>query len=91
MDENRTSANIGVAGTGILQPLHTDEILFPCTADLVIGTTGGTFIDNDTGEVRGNGEMRWVQDAAVGLCGRSVTIGFGPVEDGFITRVSIGQ
>ena len=91
VDENRTSANIGVAGTGILQPLHTDEILFPCTADLVIGTTGGTFIDNDTGEVRGDGDMRWAQDAAVGLCGRRVTFGFGPVDNGFITRLTIGQ
>ncbi len=91
VDEHRTSVNIGVAGTGILQPLHTDEILFPCTVDLVIGTTGGTFIDNDTGEVRGDGDRRWAQDAAVGLCGRSVTFGFGPVDDGFITRLMIGQ
>ena len=91
VDEHGTSVNIGVAGTGILQPLHTDEILFPCTADLVIGTTGGTFIDNDTGEVRGDGDMRWAQDAAVGLCGRSVTFEFGPVADGFITRLTIGQ
>jgi len=90
-DEHSTSVSIGVAGTGILQPLHTDEILFPCTVDLVIGTTGGTFIDNDTGEVRGDGDMRWAQDAAVGLCGRSVMFGFGPVDDGFITRLTIGQ
>lgn len=91
VDEHRTSVSIGVAGTGILQPLDTDEVLFPCTADLVIGTTGGTFIDNDTGEVRGDGDIRWVQDAAVGLCGRKVTFGFGPVDDGFITRLTVGQ
>ena len=91
IDEYGTSASIGVAGTGILQPLHSDEVLFPCTADLVIGTTGGTFIDNDTGEVRGTGDMRWSRDASVGLCGRRVTFGFGPVDDGFITRLTIGQ
>lgn len=91
VDEHRTSANIGVAGTGILEPLRSDETLFPCTADLVIGTTGGTFIDNDTGEVRGRGDMRWSQDAAVGLCGRRVTFGFEPVDDGFTTRMTIGQ
>lgn len=91
VDEHRTSANIGVAGTGILEPLRSDETLFPCTADLVIGTTGGTFIDNDTGEVRGRGDMRWSQDAAVGLCGRSVTFRFEPVDDGFTTRMTIGQ
>ena len=91
VDEHRTSVSIGVAGTGILQPLRSDEILFPCTADLVIGTTGGTFIDDDSGEVRGEGDMRWSQDAAVGLCGRRVTFGFGPVDDDFITRLTIGQ
>lgn len=91
VDDHRTNANIGVAGTGILEPAHSDAIVFPCTEDLVIGTTGGTFIDNDTGEVRGTGDRRWAQAKAIGLCGRAVTFEFAPDDQGFITRMTIGQ
>ena len=91
VDDHRTNANIGVAGTGILEPAHSDAIVFPCTEDLVIGTTGGTFSDNDTGEVRGTGDRRWAQAKAIGLCGRTVTFEFAPDDVGFLTRMTIGQ
>lgn len=91
VEDYRTNANIGVAGTGILEPAHSDAIVLPCTEDLVIGTTGGTFSDNDTGEVRGTGDRRWAQAKALGLCGRAVTFEFAPDNAGFITRITIGQ
>ena len=91
VDDHRTNASIGVAGTGLLEPAHSDAIVFLCTEDLVIGTTGGTFIDNDTGEVRGTGDRRWVQAKAIGLCGRTVTFEFAPDDVAFLTRMTIGQ
>jgi len=88
--DNLVTADLGVAGTGILEPFDTDALLLPCTPDLVIGTTGGTFSDNETGEVRGVGERRWVQAAAVGFCGREVVFDYAAEGEGFLTRITVG-
>lgn len=87
--ENLVMADLGVAGTGILEPFDTDTLLLPCTPDLVIGTTGGTFSDNGSGEVRGVGDPRWVQAAAVGFCGREVIFDYAVEGDEFLTLLTV--
>ena len=54
-EDYKVTNSIGVAGTGIVQPLRADAITFPCTESLTLGTTGGSFSDNETGEARGVG------------------------------------
>jgi hypothetical protein len=89
-DGNLVTANIGVAGTGIVQPLQEDIIDFPCTSTLTIGTQGGTFLDNNSGEVRGAGPPRWAQEGPLSLCGRFVTFVFSKNGEVFQTDLIIG-
>ena len=89
-EENLISANIGVAGTGIVRPLTNDWIELPCTENLILGTAGGTFSDNDSGEVRGTGNTRWARAAALGLCGTVVTFVFAGDGETFSTTVRVG-
>lgn len=90
---NRITASIGVAGTGILQPANQDTIEFPCTPTLTLGTLGGSFVDNETGEPRGTGTARWAQEQPLGLCGGVVTFVYSSndeQDDAFRTRLFIG-
>lgn len=89
--ENLWTASVGVAGTGIIQPLGVDEIEFPCTDNLTIGTAGGTFLDNDTGDVVGIGTTRWVGEGQLGLCGSLVTFDFSRRADQFTTDLRISN
>ncbi len=87
---NRITANIGVAGTGIIEPMDADSIEFPCTATLTLGTTGGSFADNETGEPRGVGTPRWAQQGPLGLCHGVVTFEFSGDGVDFRTALTIG-
>ena len=87
---NRITASIGVAGTGILEPGKEDSIEIPCTQTLTLGTSGGRFLDNDTGEVVGHGTPRWVQEHPLGLCDSVVTVVFTSNENGLVTRLFVG-
>jgi hypothetical protein len=90
-EANRVTASIGVAGTSIVQPLRVDAITFTCTEHLTMGTTGGSFLDNETGQARGIGTMRWVQEGPLGLCGHVVTFEFRPDGEGFVTLAMVGD
>lgn len=89
--ENLVTSSIGVAGTGILEPLSEDTLDFPCTSDLVLGSLGGSFLDNETGDLLGEGEPRWAQDSALELCGREVLFEFSSVAGEFSVRISIND
>jgi len=91
--EHLVVASIGVAGTGILQPQKEDVIQVPCAENLTLGTLGGRFTDNETGEARGTGTSRWVQQGPVELCGSIVTLEFsaGESEGQFSTWLTIGK
>ena len=91
VEQNLVTASIGVAGTGILEPLRDDTLEFPCTEQLVVGTLGGTFLDNETGEERGTGVARWARDTALGLCGHKILFEFSNEFGTFTTRVAIGD
>ena len=88
-EEHRLTASIGIAGTGIIQPFHEDAITFPCTGDLTVGTSGGRFSHNETGEAAGAGTSRWAQEAPLGLCGRVVTFEFFARGEGFGTTLTV--
>lgn len=89
VEATAASAGIGVAGTGIIQPLDDDLIIFPCTANLSMGTAGAIFLDNDSGETRGVAAMRWLQDRPLNLCGRLVAFEFAGTEGNFTVSVSV--
>ena len=91
LPENLVTASIGVAGTGIVQPQKDDVIELPCTDNLTIGTQGGRFTDNETGEPRGTGAPRWVQEGPVELCGSIVSFEFsaGESDGDFNTTLTV--
>jgi hypothetical protein len=86
---NEITANLGVAGTGLLIPGATDVLEIPCDASLVIGTAGGVFVDNETGETTGRGVPRWLDATSAGLCGAIVGFTFAASGDTFLTSVEI--
>lgn len=87
---NRYTTGIGVAGTGIVQPSQFDFVRdFPCSPSLILGTSGGEFLDNDTGEGLGVSPPRWVEASALGFCGGAVTFTFSSENGEFLTSISI--
>jgi len=89
VEQNSVTINIGIAGTGLLFPGATDILELPCNANLIIGTAGGKFLDNETGELLGRGQPRWLDATSVGLCGAIVGFTFEPVGDTFVTNVEL--
>lgn len=91
VEEHRVTASLGVAGTGIVQPLREDVITLPCTPSLTVGVLGGRFLDNETGEFRGTGVQRWLQEGPLSLCGSTVTFEYSGAGDAFTTTVRIAD
>ncbi len=87
----RVRTGIGVAGTGIIEPLNDDTVQFACGPNLALGTTGGLFLDNESGAQRGVGAQRWAQDEALGLCGSTIVFEFVSNGNGFDTIVRLGN
>ncbi len=88
-EPHQVTASIGLAGTGIIQPIHEDVREFPCSTTLSIGTSGGEFLDAETGEPRGSGERRWLQHGPLKLCGSMVTFVYAGSVGQFTTAVEI--
>jgi hypothetical protein len=91
IEENAVTASLGVAGTGLLVPGSTDVLEIPCNDNLIVGTAGGEFLDNETGETTGRGEPRWLEATSTGLCGAIVGFTFDISGDTFITTVELRQ
>ena len=89
--ENLVTASIGVAGTGIIQPLSEDMIQYSCSPGLTIGTAGGSFMDYETGEPRGSGTPRWVEEGPLALCGGVVTFEFAGEGTDSSTILTVGR
>lgn len=81
---NRIQVGIGVAGTGIMLSGTADAIEVPCTDDLVLGTTGGTFKDPDLGTALGTGDVRILTEGLVFDCGDTLTFTYAE-DDGEFT------
>jgi len=88
-DNNRFTASVGIAGTGIVEPLSQDIIEYPCTDNLTLGTLGGRFVDNETGELQGIGHPRWAQQGPLSLCGSVVTFEYLRNGSEFITKLQV--
>jgi len=88
-EENLVTASLGVAGTGLLIPGATDVLEIPCNGNLIVGTAGGEFLDNETGETTGRGVPRWLEATSTGLCGAIVGFTFDVNGDTFITTVEL--
>jgi hypothetical protein len=87
--DHQVTQSIGFAGTGILQPGSFDLIEFPCTPSLSIGTSGGNFVDFESGEPRGRGVARWAQEGPLALCGAAVSFDFAFDGTDFTTALDI--
>ena len=83
--------NIGVGGGGRLAPATSDTIELDCVPGLLLGTTGGTFVDNESGDERGRGDERWVQEGAQFSCGATIVFEFAGAGDAFSTGLLIGN
>lgn len=80
---NAFSDGIGFLSMGILMPGDTVTRLFECTDALILGTAGGEFLDDETGEPIAQGSA--VRFAALGPqfgCGSVVTFEFVVDDDG---------
>ncbi len=80
---------LGVANQAIVEARKQDWISVPCGAALTVGTTGGTFLDEESGEIRGVGTARWAQEDAQFSCGAVVVFEYAPGGDGFTTTLLI--
>jgi hypothetical protein len=87
--ENLVTASLGIAGTGLIEPGEKDEITLDCDENLIFGTEGGLFLDNESGDERVNGERRWVEQRALGVCGGTVTFVFTREGESFRTRLTV--
>ena len=87
--DHQVTQSIGFAGTGIIQPGSFDLIEFPCTPSLSIGTSGGNFVDFESGEPRGRGVARWAQEGPLALCGAAVSFDFAFDGTNFTTALDI--
>lgn len=87
--QNFYTNDIGVAGTGVLEPRVIDEIEIECTETMTIGTTGGRFLDNESGDHRGVGTSRWLQEGPLALCDGLVIFVYRNDESGFHTTVVV--
>jgi hypothetical protein len=87
--ENIYTNGVGLAGSGLMAPVSADDVEVPCFADLVIGTPGGEFLDDETGESLGSGPRRILQQGLVFDCGAEITLTFRETEDGYTTTVEL--
>jgi hypothetical protein len=80
---------LGVANQAIVEARKQDWISVQCGDFLTVGTTGGTFLDAESGEIRGVGTARWVQEGAQFGCGAVIVFEYAPDGDGFTTTLLI--
>lgn len=71
------TSSIGVAGSGIVGPQSDDEIEINCADNLIIGTLGGEFLDDNSGKVVGQGDQsRWLVFGGQFDCGATITYSY---------------
>lgn len=87
--ENIFTNGVGLAGSGLMAPVSSDDVRIDCASGLVIGTPGGEFIDDETGESLGTGPSRILVQGLVFDCGAEITLTFRQTENGFTTTVEL--
>jgi len=97
VDENRIGRGnavdgqgIGQANQGILNSGEQDAIAFPCGQSLAVGTNGGIFLDEETGEVQGQGANSvWAAEGAQFFCGATIVFEYSAEGSTFATNLLI--
>ncbi len=87
----RILQGIGTGGSGRLAPGQEDSIKLDCSEDLALGTAGGTFVDNETGDERGRGNQQWLQGGGQFSCGKTFIFQFAGSGSSFTTEILIGS
>lgn len=82
--------NIGVGGRGVIAPGETDSIAVDCGAGLILGTLGGLFVDNESGDELGTGTRRWIQEDAQFSCGATIVLEYTTEGDTYRTDLLLG-
>lgn len=88
--DNLSLAGIGLGSNGRLAPGVQDIIEVACADGLILGTTGGVFIDPETGEELGVGTQRWVMQGAQFDCGETIVFEYRRDGDVFSTTLGFG-
>lgn len=86
-DGNLETAGIGNAATGILIAGESDQIAFPCSDHLAIGTLGGEFLDPNLGSPLGQGPPRFVQSRYQFDCGATLVFEYNQTTGGYTTHI----
>ena len=81
LDANLVTANIGLAGRGVIDAGQTDEIELPCTNAQTIGTRGGEFLDSESGESAGTGQQRIFALGEQYNCEETITFIYRGIDD----------
>ena len=88
--DNLSLAGIGLGSNGRLGPGVQDIVEVTCADGLTLGTTGGTFIDPETGEELGFGTQRWVMQGAQFDCGETIVFEYRHNGDAYSTALGFG-
>ena len=54
---------------------------------MALGTTGGHFVDEESGADRGDGVQRWLQEGAQFTCGAEIVFEYSSLGDGAFNTV----
>ncbi len=76
--EKRIVGNLGFAGTGLIPANQSDTTELACSNATVVGTLGGRFIDQDSGQEVAHGEQRLYRIGEGYSCGDTITFRFQP-------------
>ncbi|MHC4442081.1 MAG: hypothetical protein ACYTA5_05750, partial [Planctomycetota bacterium] len=82
---NQVTADIGFAGTGLIPAGKSDEITLDCAAARTLGTLGGRFVNENTGEQVGTGQQRAFSIDLQYSCGDTLSIIYQATSNGYQT------
>jgi hypothetical protein len=87
--EKRIIGNLGFAGTGLIPAGQVDTTEIACTNAVVVGTLGGRFIDQESGQEIAHGTQRLYRIGEGYACGDTITFRFQPDGQGVSIQLLI--
>lgn len=86
---NKVTAEIGFAGSGLLEAGAADQIVIACDDATALGTTGGLFLNANTGSQLGRGRQLTLFKGLQYGCGDVVTFTYSESGGEFSTGFSV--